>query len=67
MTRPKFENGKRRRKRFYVPLSVSPDGEDHETIEKFQLAFFPARGPGYSGRGGTPDHIIQLKHQEALL
>jgi uncharacterized protein (TIGR02391 family) len=45
-----------------------PNGEDHETIRKFELAgSFQARGSGYSGRGATPDHVVQHKHQEGLL
>jgi hypothetical protein len=27
---------------------------------------FPVQSVGYSGRGGTPDHVIQHQHQQGL-
>ncbi len=44
-----------------------PHGGDHEMTRNFDWAgSFQVRGPGYSGRGATPDHVIQHQHQEEL-
>jgi len=44
------------------------NGGPHEMTKNFDWAgSYQVRRPGYSGRGGTPDHIIQQQHQQALL
>jgi len=44
-----------------------PQGADHEVTRSFDWAgFVQVRGPGYSGRGATPNHVIQREHEEEL-
>ena len=45
-----------------------PNGEPHQMTGNFTWAGSHAvRRMGYSGRGGTPDQIIQQQHQQGLL
>lgn len=44
-----------------------PAGEPHQMTSKFTHAgSFSIQRVGYSGRGGTPDHVIQHQHRERL-
>jgi uncharacterized protein (TIGR02391 family) len=45
-----------------------PNGVPHQMTQDFDSAgYYPARRVGFSGRGGTPDHVIQQRHQQSLL
>jgi uncharacterized protein (TIGR02391 family) len=45
-----------------------PQGDPHQMTSKFTHAgSFAIRPAGYSGRGGTPDHVIQQQHRDRLL
>lgn len=45
-----------------------PNGQPHQMTGNFLWAgSFPVQSVGYSGRGGTPDHVIQHEHQQGLL
>lgn len=45
-----------------------PNGEPHQMTNNFDWAgYYPLRRHGSSGRGGTPDHVIQQQHQKGLL
>jgi uncharacterized protein (TIGR02391 family) len=45
-----------------------PNGGQHEMTKNFDWAgSYQVRPPGFSGRGGTPDHVIQQQHQQGLL
>ena len=41
-----------------------PDGQPHQMTTRFTHAgSFPLQRAGFSGRGGTPDHVLQHYHQ----
>jgi uncharacterized protein (TIGR02391 family) len=41
-----------------------PDGQSHQMTTRFTYAGnFPIQRPGFSGRGGTPEHVLQENHQ----
>jgi|ERR1035437_5403782 uncharacterized protein (TIGR02391 family) len=45
-----------------------PDGLPHQMTSKFTGAgSFPIRIAGFSGRGGTPDYVLQQQHHERTL
>lgn len=45
-----------------------PNGAPHRMTGNFTwVGSHPARPAGYSGRGGTPDHVIQQQYQQDLL
>ena len=45
-----------------------PNGEPHQMTARFRSAgHFAVQRPGYSGRGGTPDRVIQHNFQQRLL
>ena len=45
-----------------------PNGEPHQMTGNFTWAgSYPVRPSGFSGRGGTPDHVIQQQDQQGLL
>jgi len=45
-----------------------PNGMPHQMTQNFDSAgHYPVRRVGFSGRGGTPDHVIQHQHQRNLL
>jgi hypothetical protein len=45
-----------------------PNGGPHQMTRDFDWAgYYPVQRPGFSGRGGTPDHVIQQQHQQGLL
>jgi uncharacterized protein (TIGR02391 family) len=45
-----------------------PNGGLHDMRKNFDWAgAYSVQRPGFSGRGGTPEHVIQQQHQQALL
>jgi hypothetical protein len=45
-----------------------PNGGWHDLRKNFDWAgAYSVQRPGFSGRGGTPEHVIQQQHQQPLL